>query len=277
MSKPSVLGYPIQKFRRYLLDRLVLRPSRKPIEHPFKQRVMLSSRARPLECFVQRNHDEETSPEVLILKFPGTAGRAERSTSFPRELLPPLPASIWTWNPPGYGRSAGRASLGRMADASLDFLDQVLRREGSPTTPVMLCGNSLGCATTLHVAASQSRPPNQLGLVLRNPPPLVPVVKKIASRYPLGKLIDPIAESLCHRMNAVVTANGVLAPAVFLQSERDTLVPPDFQQFVIDAYAGRKQVVVMHGLTHGGVATESHEGEIREAMGWLWNQMTSLS
>ena len=140
---------PIQEIRRYLLDRMVLRPSRDPIDHAPKERVMLNADKDPLECFVERNYDGESPPQVLILKFPGTAGRAERSTTFPADLLPPVRAAIWTWNPPGYGRSGGRARLDRIADASLDFCGQVIRREADRSTILLLCGNSLGCLTTL--------------------------------------------------------------------------------------------------------------------------------
>ncbi len=97
--------------RQYLLDRMVLRPSRHPIEHPTQQREMLDFGGRKLECFVQRNFEPDQSPELLVLKFPGTAGRAERSTGFPMSLMQEHRVEIWTWNPPGYGRSEGRASL----------------------------------------------------------------------------------------------------------------------------------------------------------------------
>ncbi len=270
------MGRPIQQLRRYLLDRMVLRPSRHRIDHATKQRVMLTALGRPLECFVERNHEADLPPEVLILKFPGTAGRAERSTTFPAELLPGgqrQRVTIWTWNPPGYGGSGGRASLGRIADAAMEFWNHVIDRDHNSSTAVLLCGNSLGCVTTLHVAAAAGDAAGRCGLVLRNPPPLIPVVKHIARRYPMSRLVEPIAESLCERMNAVVTAAKVRQPAVFIQSELDSLVLPEYQQQVFGAYAGEKKLVVLEGLSHAGIPEESHQPLLQESIQWLWRQL----
>ena len=270
-----MMGKPILSFRQYLLDRMVLRPSRHPIEHAPLSRVMLQSSGRPLECFTQRNYQGDQPPELLVLKFPGTAGRAERSTEFPLSQLGRIRGSMWTWNPPGYGRSAGRASLARIADASIDFWSQVTEREAGESTSIWLCGNSLGCATTLHVAASVQPDPRRCGIVLRNPPPLIPVVKRVAQRYPFAGLVSPVAESVCDRMNVTVTARKVTLPAVFLQSELDTLVPVEYQNQVVEAYAGKSQVVLLEGLSHGGVATEFHEPMIEDSIRWLWKRTRS--
>lgn len=263
----------IQSFRRHLLDRLVLEPSRDPIDPGEQQREWLSYEGQPLETFVQRNADDGPPLDLLVLKFPGTAGRAERSTNFPMSMLPHLRVGMWTWNPPGYGRSAGRATMRSISGAAVEFWRQVSGRAASPQTHVWLCANSLGCATALHVAASIDPANHRYGIILRNPPPLTPVFKHIANRYPLGKLAHAIGDSLCPEMDAVATASQSQWPAVFLQSELDTLVPPKLQQDVIDAYAGPKHVVCMEGLAHGGPPTEEHEPEIQRALNWLWQEM----
>lgn len=269
-----MIGRSVKRLRQFLLDRMILRPSRSPIDHGGQQRAMLSSGDRPLECFVHRNHDEHDAPDVLILKFPGTAGRAERSSDFPIELLPPMRGTVWTWNPPGYGGSGGRASLQRIAHAAIDFWEQVTVNLPADT-PVLLCGNSLGCATALSVAANVCKNRPRSGMLLRNPPPLVPVVKHVASRYPLSRLVDPIAESLCDPMNAILTAQQVDVPALFLQSELDTLVPPPLQQQVVDAYAGETKLAVLKGLSHGGIPDDSHEPLIQDSIDWLWKRVTT--
>lgn len=263
----------IGPFRRYLLDRMVLRPSRQPIEFAPQQRVMLStSSGRSLECFVQKNFDADEPAELLVLKFPGTAGRAERSTGFPMSIFRDTRVAVWTWNPPGYGRSDGRACLARIADAAIDFWTQVTARQCDDSTNVWFCGNSLGCVLTLHVAASVQPDPSTSGIIMRNPPPLIPVVKNIARQYPLGRWMDPVVETLCDAMNAMLSAPRVNLPAVFLQSELDTVVTRLHQNELIDAYAGPRRVVLMEGLSHSDVATEIHEPLIRESLEWLWTQ-----
>tara|TARA_R110002049_G_scaffold4601_3_gene31755 strand:+ start:11634 stop:12455 length:822 start_codon:yes stop_codon:yes gene_type:complete len=263
-----------------VLDHLVLRPSRHEIPIATQQRVMLDASTGKIECLVHRStakpDSSPTSKNLVVLKFPGTAGRAERSSRFPADMLTavssqPVVADVWTWNPPGYGRSEGRATLASVMTASIDFWQQVTRQYPDPATRVWLCGNSLGCVTALHVAATIQPDTNRTGVILRNPPPLIPVVKRIAHRYPLGRLIDPVAETLDPRMNATVTAGQVNLPAVFLQSELDSLVPPRMQQNIVDAYAGQKRVVTLGGLEHDCLHDETHESEIRDALLWLWN------
>ena len=276
----------IQALRRRIFDRLVLRPSRQPIDCGNQERVMLEwgVKNESLECFVQRLGELDAPLDLLIVKFPGTAGRGERSTAYPAAHFQQANSEIWTWNPPGYGGSAGRASMSRIAEASLAFWHAAIQRDRiTDDTRIWIAGNSLGCATALHVAAvaevagasevaevAAARP--RFGMLLRNPPPLSAVVKHVANRYPLGRMMYPVADSLIAEMNAITPAARVRLPAIFFQSERDELVLPEFQKQVIDAYAGPKQVVLLTGLKHGGLATEEHEAEIKDALGWLWEQ-----
>lgn len=268
---------PIQSLRRRIFDRLVLRPSRGAIDFGAQERVMLKwgPGGEPLESFVHYVGKRKSQLDLLVLKFPGTAGRAERSTPFPTTAFPNANAEVWTWNPPGYGKSTGRASLARIHMASLDFLRCVLgSKRITDTTRVWIVGNSLGCVTALNVAANVPTM-NRLGMILRNPPPLSDVVKNVAARYPLGHWVHPIADSLVDEMNAPIMAARVQLPAVFLQSEMDELVLPSMQQDVLDAYAGPTRFVELEGLTHGGVATDFHEPLITDALGWLWDQTSS--
>lgn len=266
---PVPRSMPLRTIRRRLLDRMVLRPSRDRIDHPHQERVVLQCLGRSLECFVQQHEPNEISSGILVIKFPGTSGRAEQSTGLPLALLDGVGGRTWTWNPPGYGGSHGQASLPRIADAAVDFVNQVIDREADDGTTIWLAGNSLGCATALNVAARIDFDHDRTGIVLRNPPPIAEVVMKIASRYPLGHLVNRLANSVDDSMNVMVTATQVRLPAVFLQSGSDTLVPPALQKKVIDAYEGIHQVVVMEDLDHDGLATSDHENQIRQSLHWL--------
>ena len=267
---------PIQSFRRYLLDRMVLQPTRHPIDFAPMQREVLEFECKPLECFVQKNYQSDEPPELLVLKFPGTAGRAEHSTEFPIGQFPNLRCTTWTWNPPGYGGSVGRASLSRIADASIEFWRQVVQREAGSDTCIWLCGNSLGCVSAMNVATIVPNDSHRTGTLLRNPPPLAEVVKRVAARYPLGSLMGPVADSLMSSMDVMQTASKITMPAVFLQSELDELVPVNMQDEVIKKYAGPHQVVLMEGLSHGGVATDFHAEAIESSIEWLWEQTSRL-
>ncbi len=262
----------ITSLRHRILDRLVLRPSRHDVDPGDQERQMLTwgSAGEPLECFVQRRGEIAQPLDWLVVKFPGTAGRAERSSDFPTQYFDHINSEIWTWNPPGYGRSGGRASLKRIEKAALAFWRQMLGSSRfNANTRIWVCGNSLGCVPALRVACGVD-PQGRMGMVLRNPPPLTHVVKAVASKYPFGRMIHPVADSLHDSMNAILTARRVSWPAVFLQSELDELVLPRMQNEVVDAYQGPHQQVIMEGLTHGAIATDLHEPLIRQSLNWLW-------
>ena len=278
----------LNKFRRPILDRMVLRPSQGPVDSGQQRRVHLNFNGKRLECFVQSfvpNAPSESlrdELDVLVLKFPGTEGRAERSSAFPLGMISqcspePISGEVWTWNPPGYGGSEGKAGMGAIADAAVVFYESVVQQRASEHTRVILCGNSLGSVAALNVAARCQPPMTHTGLVLRNPPPLIPVVKRIASRYPMGRLLAPIIESLVDSMNSLITAPRSELPALFLQSELDTLVPLAMQRKVHVAYAGSKRIVTLLRLGHNGTPDESHHAEIAAGIAWLWSELGGAS
>ncbi|MAI35304.1 MAG: alpha/beta hydrolase [Rubripirellula sp.] len=265
-----MLRRPLRSFRRHLLDRMVLRPSQHPIHAPTQERVILPCKTETIECFVQQSHHGSEPPELLILKFPGTAGRAERSSSFPVNLLDNQRTAIWTWNPPGYGGSSGQASLAAIARAGSAFWQTITEQHAGPNTSIWLCGNSLGCATILHIAAKHTPDPTCTGLILRNPPPLKRVIKRAANPYPHFGLINPVIADLCDSMDTMKTAPKVNLHAVILQSELDTLVPIDFQNEMLETYGGPLRKVLLKGIDHDGLSTDRHKSAICDSVRWLW-------
>ena len=261
---------------------MVLRPSRDPLEWGSQDRLTATAGGETLEYFSQWFGPPQDSPDLVVLKFPGTAGRAERSTAFPITLMNDIAGLVLTWNPPGYGGSSGKASLSKIAAMANDFFSHVVDRHVPPSAALWLCGNSLGCATVLHLSSkchhdkadSRKEIRSIDGLVMRNPPLLVPVVKHVAKAYPMGRCIKSVAESLIEEMNAELTAPRSTAPAVFLQSMADSVVPPSLQNQLIDCYAGPTRVVSMDGLDHDGIPTDEHEALMRESFEWLWQKNT---
>lgn len=267
----------IENVRRQLFDRCVLRPSRTPIDFGDKQRIVFAAGGYELETFFQSNVSADLggqNPDLLVIKFPGTAGRAERATRFPMDFLPDVRASLWTWNPPGYGGSSGRASLRRIAEAATIVCEKIMERCRART--VWLCGNSLGCATSMHVASSarfrELASSGSVGLLQRNPPALKEVFRRVANQYPLGSLTHPWAETLPESMNTLVSATELDVPAVFMHSELDELVPLPLQERIVANYSGPAKSIVLSGLGHGGVATDEHQTLIAESIQWLWDQ-----
>ncbi len=247
---------------------------------------MLSEEA--VDCFVHSDQKlsadgtADQKPDLLFIKFPGTGGRAEKSTTAPKDYLPPnsfAVVEVWTWNPPGYGASEGRATLSRIGDAAVEMARQVINLRTDTATTVWLVGNSLGCIGALNVARNfgadgvgKEDSVRPAGMILRNPPQLDLIVKRIATRYPLGSLMDPVADSLPACMNAIQSARGTQIPTVFLESELDSLVLPAEQSQVRSAHTGPQHTVVMKGIGHDGIAEDTHLPPIKEAVQWLYQQ-----
>lgn len=269
----------LQRIHIRLLNRMVLRPTRDALDAGEQARHEWTTPCGTLEYFVRARRGEDACAPWLILKFPGTGGRAERSTDFPLSLLPTPIGETWTLNPPGYGRSSGRSCLSTHVDVAEAFVRHAVARSSGRELRLMLCGNSLGCATVLGVAARLCRDEQflhefRLGLLLRNVPALPEVIRRVASHYPLGKLIGPVVARLPQEMNASKTAEQVTVPAVFLVSEFDRLVPPELQQQVHERYHGPKRLVTLAGLDHDGLLTDSHRPAMVDALRWLSDEIS---
>ena len=73
-----------------LADRLVLQPTTNPIDTENRERKWIETPSGKIEIWICRSPAEtstQTTP-LLMLKFPGTGGRAERARNFPAHLWP---------------------------------------------------------------------------------------------------------------------------------------------------------------------------------------------
>ena len=272
----------INAFRQLLLDHFVLQPSRGRIDHDHQQRLVIDHGLDSDECFIQRPNFPDRSldqpPDLVIIKFPGIKGRAERASPWPAGLVGRDVLQV-SWNPPGYGRTTGRASISHIARRASVFVRLITEHLRLEHTPIWLYGNSMGCATTGAVAASSdmSCPDNVCGIVLRNPPPLVEVIKQQAKGHVLGRWADPIADSLPAEMNLLRTARQIQLPMLVVQSELDELVPTTLQDRVVSVWAGPKQRVVIPAADHSGTLTEEHDQLLGPAVKWLIEQSLSMA
>lgn len=278
--------------RQIVAGRLVLRPTREPVDHGDQIACMLDNAGHNLACFIYRTGPGShrclnaemvlaaPPPELLVLKLPGTEGRAERSTPMPGDLLPEIQTEIWTWNPPGYGRSSGRASLRSIPSAAIAFFDAVVARRQGLQTRVWISGNSLGCALACHVAGHRQAD----GLLLRNPPPLAETIERVAAQTgprwlrPLSRRTGRwFAGGIPASLDIYCTAAESPAPAIFLQSDEDQLVPPAAQERVRERYKGPWRLIRMAGLQHHDPPTPEHLQQLTKQLHWLWGAEQHLS
>lgn len=251
-----------------ILDRLVFSATHDPVDPEERARIGIpfQHNGQPagfeLWGFPDLSRDPKGGNPWVILKFPGTAGRAERTSRQPATAFPEgQVAAVWAVNPPGYGTSGGRASLVSMGALIRTAVDQIRSRYSQAR--LLVAGNSLGCVWALHAAAHCPVD----GVLLRNPLPLRELISQ-RWRYNwwnLG-LAGRLAAAIPAELDAVRNAALCRAPCLVVQSEKDRLVPVRFQSLVTDALAVRPEILVIPGGDHGDPLPESMEKRFREAV-----------
>jgi pimeloyl-ACP methyl ester carboxylesterase len=253
-----------------IADRLVLRPSRDTLEAEGKTRRVVKYDGGRLELWLHCAGDsEDRKADLWVLKLPGSAGRAERATEHPADHWTDLRVDVWTMNPPGYGGSSGRASMRSAAAAAEAVLAEMRPLAGEK--PILVFGNSFGAASALRLAASQQVD----GLLLRNPPPLRQVFVSRARWWNLWFGPKFLSRYVPEELDSIRNASRVTAPAVFLTSGKDRMVPPDCQRQVIEAYAGEKQILNMPEADHATPLEEDEEAHYLRLLDWLRQRATT--
>ena len=248
----------------WLADRLILRPTRDHIACKSELRWIDWHSGR-FEARVHRSQPEKEL-DLLVLKFPGTGGRAERSNDHPADCWADLAMEVWAINPPGYGSSPGRASMRHktaIAEAAWNAVQQVAYGR-----PVLVTGNSLGSMSALYLAANFP----VAGVLIRNPVPLKELI--LAQHGRMARIITRhIPAQLCPIQNAA----SAEAPAVFLSSSKDQVVPPNFHTQVIEAYDGDCSVLRLADADHADLLTEDEIPKYLQLLAWLRDQLLGAS
>ena len=258
-----------QTFLSWLTDRIILEPSRHDIAVPHKQRKLLSNAGDHLELWVHRAGavHEGSDPDLYVLKFPGTASRAEDSTSLVESCWPELCVEIWAVNPPGYGGSSGRPSLRHIPSMASRALDEL--KAHASERPLLIAGGSLGCVSALYLAANDRVD----GLLLQNPPALRETIEARSGWWHFAWARSAIARQIPGVLDSIRNAAETRVPAVFLVAERDRIVPAHVQRQIIEAYAGPKQVLNRPGADHDTPLDENDLQQLRSLATWLNDAM----
>ncbi|MCA9148784.1 MAG: alpha/beta fold hydrolase [Planctomycetales bacterium] len=247
-----------------IADKLILRPTRHPLNAVGKERQLVPFRKGSLEVWTQRvgtHHLDEV--DLFVLKFQGTAGRAERATYHPMDCWADLRAELWAVNPPGYGGSTGPASVKTLAEAARTvYLEAARLAQGRP---IVVMGNSLGTTVAMHLAANFPI----AGLILRNPPPLRHL---IVGRYGwwnlwLGAML--IAQKVPRQLCCVRNARQIRCPAVFISSRKDQTVPANYQDKVFQNFAAPHRLLQLTNADHATSLNLDEQREYRQHLEWL--------
>jgi uncharacterized protein len=248
-----------------LPDRLILFPTTATINPHGAIRKVLPFENGHLELWMAKSQfaRQNGHADVYVLRFYGNADRAERWVNLEADTWNERAVEIWGMNYPGFGGSTGPAKLARVGPAALTAFD-ALQREAHER-PIVVFGASLGATAALHVAAH--RP--MAGLILHNPPALRQMILRQFGWWNLWLLAGPVALQIPHELDSIANARTAHAPAIFLLAEKDEVVAPRYHQLVVDAYAGEKRVIALHGAYHNDPIEGAALADLYGALDWL--------
>lgn len=202
-------------------------------------------------------------PAAYVLFFVGNGDRAERWLSVVADGWDKRPVEAWGMNYPGYGGSDGPARLAAIGPDALGVYDAMRKVAG--WRPIFIHAASLGTTAALCVAAR--RP--VAGLVLHNPPPLWQLIMGHYGWWNLWLLALPVSAQIPHDLDSIANAARCHAPAVFVLSGADRVVPPRFHRLVVDAYAGPKRVIDVPGAPHNAPLPHEAAEQLQRDIDWL--------
>lgn len=254
---------------RRIANSVLLEPTRNAIPAKHKTQVALPHVGGAIDLWIERANAATTDDvELFVLKYGGTASRAERGTTHPLDFWTDVRAEVWCMNWPGFGAGEGKATITAIAPAG-DAVYQELRRVAAGR-PILVTGNSLGSTVALYVAAKYR---NASGLLLRNPPALRQIIVGKHGWWNgwIGAWL--VAQQVPRTLDAIANSRGSDVPALFVVSGRDRIVPVPYQEKVYEAYAGPKNYVLFAEADHADPPGEGDIQPYRRALDWLRWQM----
>ncbi len=85
-----------------------------------------------------------------------------------------------------------------------------------------------------------------------------------------------VALQIPRDLDSIENARAIHAPAIFLLAERDEVVAPRFHRLVVNAYAGEKRVIALHGAYHNDPIEGTALADLNDGLGWLLAKSRSL-
>jgi pimeloyl-ACP methyl ester carboxylesterase len=255
---------PLSRFSAALADRLILSPTRHEIPAFGRSPLRVTQGDIDLELWVQRTEvGEDARPGPFVLKFPGTGSRAEDAENLAMRCWEDQDVVLWSVNPPGYGNSGGRASLGAIPAMAMAAVERI--RDAAGERPVVAEGFSLGTVAALFLAAQGQVD----GLILRNPPPLREILRHRTGWWSLGLVPVLVASGIPETADSVRNAAQCRVPALFVTALKDRVVPVNCQNLVVDAYGGPSRVLEQPDGEHATPLSAPQTTRLKGFATWL--------
>jgi pimeloyl-ACP methyl ester carboxylesterase len=243
-----------------LTDRLLLYPQTGALpDTRGASRMTVPCSSGEVEVWRARSARVTGEPEAYVLRFYGNADRADLWAGDEARGLP-FAGELWGVNYPGFGGSGGSASLRGVAESARAVYDTVKKEAGAK--PILVFGTSMGTTAALHLAATRE----VKGVFLQNPPPLRQLIRGRYGWWNLWLLAVPIAWGVPSELDSLANAARASAPAVFVLSREDEVVPHGYALDVRDAYAGPKKTFIVEGAKHNDPIPEPTQREVADAL-----------
>ncbi len=194
---------------------------------------------------------EEDQSAVLYF-----GGNGEEISYSLEELRRELGTSVAGLNYRGYGDSKGTPSAEALRADALVAFDAAAERLGIPPERWFVVGRSLGSHMAAHVAANRM----VAGLVLVTP--FDSVENVAAKRY----AIFPVRLMIRHRFDTLAETAAIESPTLVLRVDGDYVVPDASTDRLLEGWAGKGPVDVLHvpGVGHNNIdQSEAYWGAIR--------------
>jgi pimeloyl-ACP methyl ester carboxylesterase len=258
----------IISFATHLPDQLIVSPHTGPHDAPGATQLLLPFQNGQLEIFTARSQAAKSQgPKAYVLLFVGNEDRADKYPGPLAAAYADKPIEFWAVNYPGFGNSTGPAHLNRFGPAALLAYDTLAQKAGGK--PIVVRGASLGTLGALCVAAN--RP--VAALHLHNPLALPHLIRGKFGWWNLYLLAGPISLSIPDNINGVKNARRATAPCTFVLAENDEVIPPPYQQLIVNAYAGKKQIVTLTRGTHNSRFDETAKKQLELIDIAIWNSL----
>jgi len=228
----------------YLAQRhLVFRPTRKPVKAPPD---LPTHHVEPILLGTEDGHVLEgwmlwprqgAAPYSAILYF---GGRRE-NVAWMRRSAPAFAGRVLAlFNYRGYGRSSGRPSERRILRDALLQYDLVVADKRLDKHRIAVAGRSLGTAVAAYVAAERA----PAAAVLLSP---YDSMLRLAKRH---VRLAPVSLLLRHRFEVTRSARWATCPCLVLKAERDQVIPHEFSDRLIKAWAGPVESLTIPRTNH---------------------------
>ena len=220
---------------------------------------------RIIECWIARSPAAERQPPaVYMLFFVGKGDRADRWIGVVAQTWGDHPVEAWGMNYPGSGGSQGPPEVSQVGADALGVFD-AMRREAAGR-PIFIQAGSFGTTVALCVAAR--RP--VAGVIIQNPPPLRQLILGHYGWWNLWLIALPVACQVPADLDSIANGQRCTAPAIFILSGADEIIPHKYHLMVSNAYAGPKRIINIPGARHSDPLPHEAAVSRHEDMEWLW-------